>query len=168
MLQPSSCRHGLEGAVLPQVLALWPRKACYSPLWPHTACCSPLCAGRGLWAHSCHRSWRFGHARLVTALFAQAGAFGGILGTGLGLQGLLQLSSRRQGLGGILATGLGPQVLLQLSSRRQGFGVGRKIRCCGPSGGILWNCLPRSQISLLWAFWRHSLEVLPGSQISLL
>ena len=65
LLQPSLRRQGLVGAFLPQVLALWPCKACYSPLR----------AGMGFWRHSCYSPWPFGFASLTT-FFAQAVGFG--------------------------------------------------------------------------------------------
>jgi hypothetical protein len=103
------CMRGLVGAPLPQGLCLWLVAAslCRQGLSGAQGLGALAATGllqrsfyrRGLLQHSSCRPWLFGHAGLVTALYAPAGAFGGILGTGLGLQGLLQLSSRRQGLG---------------------------------------------------------------------
>ena len=74
LLQPAFYRQQLLGAHLPQAWALWPYKAC----------CSPLCAVKGFWRHSCHRPWPFGPVRLVTALFLQASALGAHLPQALG------------------------------------------------------------------------------------
>jgi hypothetical protein len=67
LLQSSPCRQALLAAFLQQALALWPLKACYSPLR----------AGRQAFGgHSCKGPWP---AWLVTAFFAQPGTLGAIL-----------------------------------------------------------------------------------------
>ena len=54
---------------------------------------------------------------------------------------------------GLLAAFRGPrsQISLLRPFWRQSVAQGRKFHCCGPCGGSPWNCLPRLQISLLWA-----------------
>ena len=90
LLQTSSCGQGLSEAFLPQGLALWPRKACYSPLR----------AGWGFWGILAKRLSPLAPQGLLQPS-ARRRAYGHIPATSLGplaLQGLLQSSSCRQGL----------------------------------------------------------------------
>jgi hypothetical protein len=78
---------------LPQVLALWPCRAC----------CIPLSTGRGFWGHSCHKALAQWPRKACCSPLVQVGAFGGILAAVLGPYGPARLVTALYGLKRLVA-----------------------------------------------------------------